>query len=219
MAAGGSEVAAQLQRNTRGLSCQTSRSGSLDGPSEVFSSLATHSRGEEPVQPLHLRLQPAERGQVRLSEHIANSVTLICADQGLVFLLFSLVTPRNLDTLFIASGRSAAACSRINATAPSTPSASRRFRSSPIAVVRAKRKEVPRLRGVRGGGSKTKAPKALTGVEPVSPDGVGAPAARPHGALAQSLQGPASVPSPLAPRFGGAKECAAFFSAPGVLYH
>ena len=47
-AAGRSEVAAQLQRNTRGLSFQTSRSRSLDGPSEMFSSLATHSEVRNP---------------------------------------------------------------------------------------------------------------------------------------------------------------------------
>ena len=41
----------------------------------------------------------------------------------MAFLPFSLLTPWNLDALFITSGRSAAACSRIKAVAPSAPSA------------------------------------------------------------------------------------------------
>ena len=49
---------------------------------------------------------------------------MICATQSLVFLPFTLLTPRNLDALFITSGRSAAACGRTMATTPSTPSAS-----------------------------------------------------------------------------------------------
>ena len=61
---------------------------------------------------------------------LPSSVTPISAFQGLVFLLFILRTPRNLDALFIASGRSAAACFRINAAAPSTPSASSCVHSS-----------------------------------------------------------------------------------------
>ena len=55
---------------------------------------------------------------------LPSSVTWILAVQGLAFNLLSLVTPRNLDALFITSCCSAAACSCINATAPFTPSAS-----------------------------------------------------------------------------------------------
>ena len=51
-------------------------------------------------------------------------MTLIYAIHGLAFLLLSLLTPRNLDALLMTSSRSAAARSRANATAPSTPSAS-----------------------------------------------------------------------------------------------
>ena len=51
-------------------------------------------------------------------------MTVIFAIQGLAFALLSLLTPRNLDAMFITSCRSAAACSFINATAPSNPMAS-----------------------------------------------------------------------------------------------
>ena len=55
---------------------------------------------------------------------LPSSVTLICACQGLAFDPLILVTPRNLDVLCNRSGRSAVTCSRSNATAPCTPSAS-----------------------------------------------------------------------------------------------